>query len=669
VWGAETNAPAPVVRQIRDILSMSTEEVRQRHPVAVQAVVTLFYPSYGLWFVQDQTGGIFVTAKSVPSALKPGDGLNLGGSTMAGLFSPILYATSVQKTGPQPMPVPRPLSLGQAISGQWDSQYAELAGMVRGAKALDAYWLIDLADGLNQVRVWIPQAGAPAPPDWVEAQVRVRGVVGLAFDRQQQLTGVNVYVSRPEDVSVLSAPGRGPFARPVTACAKLLSYRPWEAAAERLRVQGVVTFAGPGCPVVLQDATGAVVLEVAPAGQLSVGDRIDAAGFLVPELRERRLAQVLWKPLAPGAPPAPRPVELPELLAGQHRPELVATEGRLLSAPFLNSQGLIFLLHEKGRVLSAVLPGTNAPPRPLPPESQVRLTGVAGVEPGVGPRAAAVQFWLRSPADVLVLGSPVPRGRGGLFWWLGGGLAAALGGAGFGLVQWRRQRLKLGRLEQQHAALAMEYRESAAQFQRSQDERERIAQDLHDDIIQSIYAVGWRLDECRRQAASAPEQAESRLAQAIAALNDIIRQVRQVIAGLEPKALNGREFKTALKSLALTASDNQSPVVIQVDPAAANLLTSHEATHLLHIAKEAMSNSWRHAQARNLQVALHLAGGEVRLEISDDGVGFDPAGDFAGHGLRNMAGRARTMGARFDVLSRPGQGTRLVLALPQRVAP
>jgi hypothetical protein len=99
-WGAETNAPAPVARQIRDILSMSTEEARQRHPVAVQAVVTFFYPSYDLWFVQDQTGGIFVTAKSVPSALKPGDGLTLGGSTMAGLFSPILYATSVQKIGP-----------------------------------------------------------------------------------------------------------------------------------------------------------------------------------------------------------------------------------------------------------------------------------------------------------------------------------------------------------------------------------------------------------------------------------------------------------------------------------------------------------------------------------------------------------------------------------------
>lgn len=433
-------------------------------------------------------------------------------------------------------------------------------------------------------------------------------------------------------------------------------------------MQGVVTFAGAGHSLVIQDASGAAVLETTSPAQVAVGDRIDAAGFPFPDLRERRLMQVVCRPLERALPPAPARVQVPELLKGRFAYELVTTEASLFVRPALNSQGLCLWLQHSNAVFPAWLPGTNAPSElsQLPAGCRLSLTGVAAWEPArLKNHPAAVHLWLRSPADLKVLARPVSQGRGLGFWILSASLAAAVAGAIYAGVNNRRQKRQIRQDEERFSALQTEYHESAAQLRRSHEEHERIAQDLHDDIIQSIYAVGWRLDDCRRLLAKKPEQAESRLEQAIAALNEVIAHVRQVIAGIEPKALNGRELKTALKSLALTAGDHQTQVSIQVDPAAANLLTSQEATHFLNIAKEAMSNSLRHSQAQRAQVALQLISGAVCLEISDNGVGFDPAQPHEGHGLRNMAARARNLGARFDIISCAGQGTRVVIALPE----
>ena len=193
--------------------------------------------------------------------------------------------------------------------------------------------------------------------------------------------------------------------------------------------------------------------------------------------------------------------------------------------------------------------------------------------------------------------------------------------------------------------------------------------DWLDDILQSIYAAGLGLEDCRRVVRQSPEQAEARLVAAIQMLNHTIRGVRGFIAGLEPKVLSGHEFKTALKSLALTSGDGPTQFQSQVDSSGANSLTSTQATQLLHIAKEAMSNSLRHAHASAVTVSLQPVSHGVRLEICDDGVGFVPgAGDNTGQGLRNMAARAREIGGELQTLSAPGQGCRILVTVPQRNA-
>jgi signal transduction histidine kinase len=255
---------------------------------------------------------------------------------------------------------------------------------------------------------------------------------------------------------------------------------------------------------------------------------------------------------------------------------------------------------------------------------------------------------LRSAGDVVVLATPRSRG---LFWALSAlGLGVVCGGVP---LLWVRRR---------NEAILREHRQH---LRHHAEERERIGKDLHDNIMQSIYAVGLGLEECRRLLTRSVSEAEERLEIAIRSLNSILQDVRHFIGGLEPRAVSGAELKTALKSIALTAGETSDRILIQADPNATRFLTPRQATHLLNIAKEAISNSLRHAQAHQLNVSILLAGDHVRLEVSDDGVGFDPVNTPGqGNGLANMAARARELGARMDVTAAPGQGTRVRIDLP-----
>ncbi len=201
------------------------------------------------------------------------------------------------------------------------------------------------------------------------------------------------------------------------------------------------------------------------------------------------------------------------------------------------------------------------------------------------------------------------------------------------------------------------------------EDRERLARDLHDGIIQSIYAIGLSLAECRRLVVKDAPQAVTQLGEAIADLNVVIRDVRNYIGGLEAEIASGKELEAALVSLVRTMEGAHTVrFSLQVDQAAADQIAPSQAVHLLYIAKEAMSNSLRHSNARNGLLSLRLADGCVRLTVEDDGAGFN-TGETAeqGHGLRNIQARAREIGARCSVQSLSGQGTRVILDIPLEV--
>lgn len=210
-------------------------------------------------------------------------------------------------------------------------------------------------------------------------------------------------------------------------------------------------------------------------------------------------------------------------------------------------------------------------------------------------------------------------------------------------------------------------RRSEEQLRLALEERERLSQDLHDNIIQTIYAIGMELEECQHLMTEDETVAIKKLRHAVAQLNLVIRDVRNYIVVEEPDRISTVQLRTELTKLARAMNGAHSlRFRISLDPLAASQLTPEETKHVLSIAREAMSNSLRHSGARTGIVSLQMEHGALRLMVEDSGVGFDPqALEARGQGLRNIAARAQKLGARCEVTSEHGRGTRILIDIPK----
>ena len=198
------------------------------------------------------------------------------------------------------------------------------------------------------------------------------------------------------------------------------------------------------------------------------------------------------------------------------------------------------------------------------------------------------------------------------------------------------------------------------------EERDRIGMDLHDGVIQSIYAVVLRLDDFSERGREEPEELRAGLDKAIDDLNKVIQDIRGYIFDLRPAALQG-DLPRALEELVQGVRVNTlMDADLDVDGQPNGALTEEQAVALFHIAREALSNVTRHARASSLRVRLQSLPHSLRLEISDNGVGFDPRAERPGdrRGLRNMTERARALGAELSLASDPGEVTRVTVELP-----
>jgi signal transduction histidine kinase len=199
------------------------------------------------------------------------------------------------------------------------------------------------------------------------------------------------------------------------------------------------------------------------------------------------------------------------------------------------------------------------------------------------------------------------------------------------------------------------------------EERDRIGMDLHDGIIQSIYAVGLALDYARMEVETNPSKALVKLEQAIEGLNSTIRDIRSYIMDLRPRQYRGENLIDSLQHLVDEARANTRLEIVLTGPEdGAVILPTLSATALFHICQEALANIAKHAQAHQANIDLWTAPGRVILEISDDGQGFDlrKMSMALGHGLSNMHTRARKVGGDIEINSEPGKGTSVLAWVP-----
>ncbi|MEP7060522.1 MAG: GAF domain-containing sensor histidine kinase [Actinomycetota bacterium] len=194
------------------------------------------------------------------------------------------------------------------------------------------------------------------------------------------------------------------------------------------------------------------------------------------------------------------------------------------------------------------------------------------------------------------------------------------------------------------------------------DERERIAKELHDGVIQSLFAVGMGLQGAA--AITGDEVMSLRIESAVDELDNAIRDLRNYIFGLRPGILADRQLGQALKQLATEFSQNSDVLIVaDIDERLASELASM-ASDVVQLVREALSNVVRHSRASTCRVTLRRDAGVAVLEIDDDGTGFDPHAPAAGMGMANLRARAAALGGRLEVSSSSQEGTTVQAIVP-----
>jgi signal transduction histidine kinase len=193
------------------------------------------------------------------------------------------------------------------------------------------------------------------------------------------------------------------------------------------------------------------------------------------------------------------------------------------------------------------------------------------------------------------------------------------------------------------------------------EDRERIAKELHDGVIQALFAVGMGLQGTALM--SSDEELARRLEGAVAEIDRAIRDLRNYIFGLRPGILADRQLDEALRHLGEEFQQKSGVVtVVDVDPGVASELTA-VAADVLQLTREALSNVGRHAKASTCRVSLYRSDDQAVLEVDDDGKGFDPETIRRGDGLTNLEARAQALSGTVSIQSAPGKGTTIRLAL------
>jgi signal transduction histidine kinase/ActR/RegA family two-component response regulator len=709
---SETAAPSkpdnvtalPTLSRIMQVKALPAEQAERGYPVRLRGVVTNRDPEDVNLYLQDVTAAVYVIPEApLPPTLKRRDLVEVQGITGQGGFAPIVYSRSIRILGEGPLPQPRRVDPAATVSSQDENAWVELDGLVLAATPSPRdTTALRLRHGPTTI-VAVLQAPLDSRErrSLVSTHVRLRGTLSPQFASGGHLIGVKLFVPSQDEVQVLGVQAGDTFESPARPIQAVLGYSPEIERPARVKIRGQVVYAGFVGEVHVMDQTGGMRLRDVPAGLVSVGEEIEALGFLGPIGPHANLGWVeVRRSSSQESRPRPRSVAAADLRSGLFDGELVSVDAFLRSRR-LSYGDRIFELDAGPIAFTAVLerPQTFSAWQSLRDGALLRLTGVSHVEWNTDdspPTPVALRLLLRSPDDIVLL-------RRAPWWTLGRAMvivASLLGGlllavAWVGTLQ-RRVRAQTALLEHQ-----MQQREALEATLRQAQRLESLGQlaggVAHDfnNILVAINsyshlllrelkgqekALGWveQIRKAGERAAMLTRQllALSRrqiLRPVIVNLNELIRDVDEML-----RRILGEDVE-------LVSHLAAEPLAVRVDPGQ----VSQVVMNLCVNARDAMPEGGRltlETSAVDLDAAYArshpgVAPGEyVCLTVTDTGLGMDDktrarifepffttkrAGTGTGLGLSIALGIVEQSGGRMWVYSEPGHGTTFKIYFPK----
>jgi signal transduction histidine kinase len=702
------NSPAvtnEVLTTAAEVLSLSPARVDQRIPVSVTGVVTVAEPNWdGKFFVQDSTAGIFVINTDAPQPAV-GDLVQVTGVSFRGGYAPCIDKPHWKKLGTAPLPEAKPVSMEQFMSGAEDGQRIELSAVIISAersKIVESRDRLDLKSGDGSFRVFLPFSTNVPPHSLVGATVRIRGTASTSFSRSLRYKlSVFVYLPRESDLIIDHFPNPKISQQPFTPLNSIARYPGNNSGDPRIRVKGIVTYQRPGEDIFLHDATGGLRVECHETNAFAPGEVVEAIGFpgtegIFPVLED---ATVTKTPESEELV-VPQTVSIRDFFKGLHHADLVSLQGVLLDRsllPWLTTNRLmnaeeenILTLKSDDCFFSVETPaiGQFAGLTSTPIGSTLQVSGICLLEADEGGHIIGVQIMPLNAASIRIL-----QQTG---WWTPHRLLVALGilvamllaGTIWAVTILHKNTLlnlsiaenvkAQDELQKAHDQLETRVQERTREWKVEMSarkkteiilsERTRLAQELHDTLLQGFTGIGLKMEAFCNNLPSHLVTSKEQMQKILKQSDEYLDEARRSIWQLRSPSLEATEnFPEALKKVServLEGTDIRLQFAATDDCRAPGPAVED---NLLRICEEAVTNAVKHANPTEIEVTLERNSTELRLRIRDNGCGFDPHkpnGSKNGHfGLLGLHERSEIIAGNLSLNTSPGKGTEILVTV------
>ncbi len=658
-----TNVGAlPILTTAAEVHRLKREEAQRGYPVKIRGVVTCVVPERQAFVLQDSSRGLYVEDHSAIRSRPPqiGEFLEVNGVTDPSLFAPIVLAQQILSLGEGHLPTPVYPTWDQLLNGSLDAQYVEIQGIITGVQTNGVTLLTQ--GGRIKLELRVTGLTPEALEHYEEALVRVRGCLLAPWDyvtHEVKVGEIRIYGA---DISVDQPAPADLFAIPRKTAADLLLFDPQASVFQRVKVSGQIVHVRDTEYYMTDGRSGLRFVTKKPES-LVAGDLVEVVGF--PELSgvSPVLREAVARKTGQAALPEAKNLPADNLVRSEYDATRVRVKGVLVSVRETPAEQTLEIQNGL-RTFVVRLAAANGAVGSLPAGSQLELTGIYSGQGGnraVGQDISSFELLLNSPADITVLARPP--------WWtlerllIGmGALACVLAVTVLWITQLHRK------VEARTAELEVQIQErQRVEHQRAMEqERARIAQDLHDELGSGITEISMLVTMVGSVpgAGAGPgrqlEEIGDRARQMVTALDEIVWAMNPKHDSLMSLVSYSCLYADRLLKLANIACQLKGAM----DLPEQTVSSVHRHEFFLAF-KEAITNVIRHSGATEVRLGVRLIGNRLRLSIADNGQGLPAdAGARGRDGLVNMRARLEKLGGRFAIASQRGRGTIVRFYIP-----
>jgi signal transduction histidine kinase len=686
------------------------------HRVVVRGVVTWLTRgevTHDYCVVQDETAGIWVNVhlsrlhgdwrgpEAEWNRLTPGMELEVTGAVDVSGYAPMIVPEVIRILSDgvtRPLPAPKTPTKASLFSGSEDSQRIVVEGILQGYRDDVTWWILVIAGQSGRFLASVPKTSLPQPPDdMVDGTLRVIGVAASRFTARGQFVSPTIHVRDIEDITVVTPPQAEPFDAPAVSLEHIDRFQPMAASSHRIRTEGVVTHAIPGQAVYIQRGAIGVRVETQSRERLVPGDVVEVSGFID---RSRVTAEVaaassiveaIVRRLRTTAAPAALPIQPDDLVAlnkdairfgllaspGDYDGCLVAIRARLVESQRTAEGGALLLVAGKS-TLAAIMPAAMFEALPaIEIGSELVVRGIVQCDlaatPGVRPMwhlpsVERMTILPRTLVDVSVVNSPS--------WWTPRRLGMLLGGVALGLTialvwVWLLRR-QVAATTRRLAAEMRSRRDAAVEYQATIGERNRLAANLHDTLLQTLGGIGYQLDACEAGGLLKPDGPRLHFDVARRMVNHANGELQRSVWAMRSLPIPDQALSQSLRILAARLGEGHHAAITVETSAGVDDAPAVVAGQILLIVQEAITNALRHGRPKSIRVnvASKAEDDTIHVIVRDDGAGFEMGeqrGTESGHfGIHGMRERAEQLGGSLRIESQPGEGTTVHAVVARR---